>query len=174
MATYQTVGNVLSVFLNNQWTWQHDVMMHWNVAMGRLGEHVWCERIENRVVYASVSDYHLMHELFYMRNDLIKSIKKTCPQADIVDMRFRYVSERSTYSSEKLQVMQPPAAPVCTEPERKLSAQEQHALNQITDPDLQKSMKNFLMRCSSKDSAVIACSEKKASLGKGMSLRQKG
>ncbi|KKR97273.1 MAG: hypothetical protein UU47_C0001G0046 [candidate division TM6 bacterium GW2011_GWE2_41_16] len=150
MDTYRTLGSLVNSLVDdNKFPWERRLFTRWNTIVGSLSSHMCCEKVERGIVYAGVYDYCLMHELFYLRPNIVASIKKACPDADICDIRFRLIAadsvihkKKKTIQKEIAHLVKPFEMPI-------LNQQEQHALNAITDVELQGYMKIFFARCMS-------------------------
>jgi len=128
-------------------TWQNYLLQHWSDIVGDLHTRICLERIKGDTLFIGVHDVHWMHELFCLGQELIAHINGHLTDAPVKQVRFVLSSSRHR---PKKKSPAPAAKPVASSAgahaEKLLTAQQHHALSQISDPQLQEIMRQLMMR----------------------------
>lgn len=113
------------------------------VTEGRLHAMAWPAALRNGVLWVHVLDNQWLHELTYLRHDLLARIRGRCPAARIEDLRLR-VGEVHVPEDPPPPPETPPPPSLADEPSR----ETWEALSAIEDPSLRQTIANTRMALS--------------------------
>ena len=114
------------------------VQIAWStVAPGRLREVAWPGALSSGTLTVHVLDNQWLHELVYMRTELLERVQHACPQVGIEALRMR-VGPIAELPPEAPPPAEPPAPALPDEPD----ADTIDALNAVGDTGLQQAMAN--------------------------------
>lgn len=136
----QKIDTIIQKILSKEQSWHIQLLSNWNSIMGPLHSKVQLEKIEHETLILGVFDSCWMQELYLLSPLLLKTINQNLDQPRIKQLRFKTIgtikSKKIKVGSQKKEIKQV-----------ELSRQEKEALKMIADTELQKALKNFLIRC---------------------------
>jgi flagellar biogenesis protein FliO len=136
-----SIKTLLQDILNNSDNWQLQLLKKWPTIVGTINTKVQLLKIQNDTLVLGVMDSCWMQELYLLQAVLIKKINENLDQPRIKKLRFKtigIVKER-----EKNQVTEKKGINKTV----KINYKEQEALKAIKDPQLQKLLHDYLIRC---------------------------
>jgi hypothetical protein len=110
---------------------------------GRLRGVAWPAGLRSGILWVHVRDNQWVHELTYMRHDLLARIRRGCPSARVADLRVR-VGEVHVPDEPIRPPEAPPPPALADEPSR----ETWEALSAIEDPTLRQAIANTRMALS--------------------------
>ena len=113
------------------------------LAGGRLHTVAWPAALRGGTLWIHVLDNQWLHELAYMRHDLLARIRRGCPAAGVSDLRVR-VGEVHVPDDPVRPVVVAPPPSLADEP----SQETRDALSAIEDPGLRQTIANTRMALS--------------------------
>lgn len=136
-----TIKTLLNSVLHIQDDWKIDLLRRWPEIIGDLGSKVILEKIEDSTLVVSVENSCWLQELYLLSPVLIKAINEKLDQPRIKRLRFKQqgIKKKGKQSTT--------IKPKRTLKEVILSQREHSALEKITDPELNRALKSFLVRC---------------------------
>jgi hypothetical protein len=132
---------------SDQNNWKTTLLIRWDSIVGHLKTNVSLEKIYEDSLVLSVEDSSWMQELYYLSEVLLTTINNNLDKPRITSLRFR--NKGITKKQEGLIVKKTKGPLVKTI--HTLTMKEKTALERIADEELQKALKNFLIRCNAKD-----------------------
>lgn len=133
--------NFASQSRSSETRWKQYLLQNWNSIIGDLQTHVQLEKIvSDNTLILGVQDPAWMQELYLLSPMIIRKINEKLDKPHVKQLRFKCSPEKKKLSDTKTvhQAIQPTI---------KLTAQEQRALEKITDTELKNALRNFLIRC---------------------------
>ncbi|HSW76191.1 MAG TPA: DciA family protein [Candidatus Saccharimonadales bacterium] len=127
--------------IHHEKQWKLQIISQWDSIMGSLSSKVSICKIYNNSITLGVTDSCWMQELNLLSELIKDKINKTLDTPRIELIRFKYISQHATGSQKK----EAQAPIVYTE--KKLTRQEQQALDNIKDPELSQALQGFLQTC---------------------------
>lgn len=135
------IKNLLPLILAQQNNWKFDLLNNWKTIFGPLSSKVYLEKIHEDTLILGVQDSCWLQELYLLSAMLLKTINQTLDQPRIKHLRFKTIGikkeKQRNNSIKKERCIQPVT----------LSVDENQALKDIKDPELQRALKDFLIRC---------------------------
>ena len=114
------------------------IQIAWStVAPGRLREVAWPGGLSSGTLTVHVLDNQWLHELVYMRTELLERVQHACPEVGVEALRMR-VGPIAEIPPEAPRPPDPPAPTLPDEPDPDTI----QALNAVGDSDLQQAMAN--------------------------------
>lgn len=134
----------LQKLLNRCWSekltgWQLKIISDWPLIVGNICEQARVEKVCGDSLLLGVYDTCWMQQLHLLSNMIIRKINHYLGEDHIKQIRLKYV-QKHQFRNNKPHTEAPPAF-------YQLSSVEKRALGAIQDPELRKSMQNFLSRC---------------------------
>ncbi len=111
-----------------------------SIAPGRLREVAWPGSIASDTLTVHVLDNQWLHELMYMRAELLERVQKACPAVGIAALRLR-VGALAELPPERPPPPDPPPPSLPLEP----TTETVDALKSIADSSLRQAMANARM-----------------------------
>lgn len=122
------------------------VQIAWpEIAPGHLREVAWPANVQGNTLLLAVLDNQWLHELTYLRNDLLRRIQHSCAQAEIREIRFRVGALPEPWPTTPVR-----ADPVVEALPDEPSRETLDALHDIEDTGLRQLMANARMALSSR------------------------
>lgn len=124
---------------DQQWKWH--LLKNWSTIVGDLSQRIRLERIQDETtLIIGVYNSAWIQELYFLSHIIIKTINQQLDIPRIKNLRFKY-SPVGHVEKKTTSKTYPNAVTV------HLSNDEKSALTKISDPDLQKALEDFLIRC---------------------------
>jgi hypothetical protein len=114
-----------------------------DITESRLRAVAWPAALRDGILWVHVRDNQWLHELTYLRQDLLQRVHRQCPRAGVRDLRVR-VGE--VHVPEEL--ARPPEAPPPPSLADEPSPETWDALSSIEDPSLRQTIANTRMALS--------------------------
>lgn len=135
------IKDFLNSFLKTETTWKLQLIKDWPKIIGKLGNKVKLEKVQETTLVLSVIDSCWLQELYLLSPILLHTINEKLDQPRIKRLRFKQSeikvkNEKRETKKEIYKVKQ-----------YTLSLTEQKALKRIDDQQLSSALKNFLYRC---------------------------
>lgn len=108
-----------------------------NIARGRLQHVTWPIALRDHVLTIAVVDNQWLHELSYLRADILERLGELCPRAEVGELRFR-VGPIESIPEEAAPPDPPRPEGLPDEP----SSETLEALGDIEDPGLRQAIAN--------------------------------
>jgi hypothetical protein len=137
---YALKSLVQNIF-TDQDNWKIKLLKNWPDILGHLNTKVHLEKIEHDCLVLGVNDSCWMQELYMLSPLLLTTINKKLDSPRIKSLRFKKVGIRKEITKR---APKRTFDPFITKP---LSRKEEEALTLIKDPELSRSLKDFLRRC---------------------------
>jgi hypothetical protein len=135
------IKKVLPNILAYNSNWKFELLTKWHTIFGPLSSKIHLEKVEDDTLILGAQDSCWLQELYLLRPMLLKTINQTLDQPRIKHLRFKTIGIKKEKQRPKL-----PPKERCTKTVN-LNAHELNALQDIKDPELQRALKNFLVRC---------------------------
>jgi Dna[CI] antecedent DciA-like protein len=132
---------ILPTVFNTTHTWKFQLLRQWHEILGKLSHVVHLEKIEQTTLVLGVNDSCWLQELYLLSPLILTTINKKLENAPIKQLRFKLASIKKSKSYEPRLAVLPQIE------DRTLHSTEQQALQRIKDPELQRVLKQFLIRC---------------------------
>ncbi len=134
--------DLVSTIIPKTDSWQIFLLQEWNTIIGDLKVQVRLEKIQEDTLVLSVSSASWMQELYCLSDVLIKKINAQLPQPYIKKLRFNCTTSRTKKFIPQTYIQK--ATP---HQEIVLNFAQKKALEKIKDPQLQRALQSFLVRC---------------------------
>jgi hypothetical protein len=133
-------------FSQNQETsaWKIELLQKWETVLGNLKTRVVLEKIQDDTLILGVHDSCWLQELYLLSPLIMATINANLDQPRIKNLRFKLTAP----STKKYIPRDQGTVNINTFKARALNAQEQRALDAITDEGLRQVLHDFLMKCS--------------------------
>jgi hypothetical protein len=135
------IKNLLPLILTQQNNWKFDLLNNWHTIFGPLSSKVYLEKIQEDTLILGVQDSCWLQELYLLSAMLLKTINQTLDQPRIKHLRFKTIGIKKEKKQNNHIKKERCVLPVT------FSAYEDQALKEIKDPELQRALKDFLVRC---------------------------
>lgn len=135
------IKHVLPLILTHQNNWKFDLLNNWKTIFGPLSSKVYLEKIHEDTLILGVQDSCWLQELYLLSAMLLKTINQTLDQPRIKHLRFKTIGIKKEKQRNNT-IKKERCVPLVH-----LSACENKALQDIKDPELQRALKDFLIRC---------------------------
>lgn len=137
----QEIKNLLPLVLAQHNNWKFNLLNNWNTIFGALSSRVFLEKIHEDTLIVGVQDSCWLQELYLLSAVLLKTINQTLDQPRIKHLRFKTIG----ITKQKQRINKTPKENVTTSVS--LTMKEREALTHVKDPELQKALQKFLIRC---------------------------
>ncbi|MCK5633099.1 DUF721 domain-containing protein [bacterium] len=137
----QSLKNLLPSVLKQEGSWKINLLKNWPTILGNLKTKVLLEKIQDSTLVLSVNDSCWLQELYLLSPILLKTINEKLDRPRIKRLRFKQAGIKKVKTKQATRKKIKPCKPV------ELSSKENKALQTIDDPQLQKALKQFLVRC---------------------------
>jgi len=140
----QKIKSILSHILNAKaTTWQNELIKNWPHIIGNLDKRMFLKKVKNDTLIIGVYDSNWLQELHILSHLLLKKINSHLQNSYVKKLYFVYSPKYNTdkKKSSSLKYRQINTESFTLKPKEKL------ALNKIKNPELQKALKLYLMRC---------------------------
>ena len=127
--------------------WKTKLLIQWDSIVGHLKTNVRLEKIYENSLVLSVEDSSWMQELYYLSEVLLTTINDNLDKPRITSLRFKNKGS----AEKKATAVTKSTRSSITKRDHTLTIKEKVALEKITDEDLQRALKSFLIRCNAKD-----------------------
>jgi hypothetical protein len=114
-----------------------------DVTEGRLRAVAWPAALRDRILWVHVRDNQWLHELAYLRHELLQRVRRACPSAGVTELKLRVGEVHVPEVLEPEPEPEPPPA-LADEPSR----ETWEALTAIEDPSLRQTIANTRMALS--------------------------
>jgi len=135
------IKNIINTVLGNQNNWKIKLLRQWPNIIGNLKNRVRIEKIQGECLILGVYDACLLQELYLLSPILLKTIHQKLENIPVKKLRFKQVGTKREKKCKSHKIRREIKKTV------ELTEKEQKTLKKIKDPDLEKALKQFLIRC---------------------------
>jgi hypothetical protein len=126
-----TLQSLVALFYEKTAGWQGEIVRRWNECVGDLALHMSCARIDGKTLFVHVHNARWMHELYMLSPEILESIRRVVPAAQITDIRYAYKPR-----VQRIEHTMPVQQGFSEHRAVFLSPRERESLNQIADEEL--------------------------------------
>jgi len=135
------IKQIINRILNPKNNWKIELLRDWPNIVGNLKNKVHIDKIKGDTLTLAVCDSCLLQELYLLSPILLKTINEKLENITIKKLRFKQMGIKKTKNRKKHKNRRHHKETI------ELSAIETITLKKIKDPDLEKALKKFLVRC---------------------------
>ncbi len=135
------IKNTLQVILKDSDDWRMTLLSNWNTIMGGLSDKVRLEKVKDQTLFLGVYEASWMQELYLLSPVLIKTINNYLGKPYVKELRFKAAAKKNVVE-KKVRIVRQQTVVLPT-----LSAEEQKALAQVSDPQLRSVLQDYLIKC---------------------------
>ena len=138
----QSLKNLVNRFIENQDSWQLQLLAQWDTIVGSLKTRVQLIKIEKDTLILGVTDACWMQELYLLTPLLLQTINKHLGKIYIHQLRFKAIGNNTKKGTQSFKTMT--SSNACR---AELTESEKKAIDSIIDGELAQELKNYLIRC---------------------------
>jgi len=137
----QKIKDVLPSVFENKNSWKMKLLQHWPSIIGKLKSKVRIEKIQKDTLVLGVYDSCWLQELYLLSPVLLSTINEKLENVRFKRLRFKQAGIKKVKRNKKEKEV------AKEKKERNLTKKEELTLQRIKDPELEKVLKKFLIRC---------------------------